>query len=134
MNSMAGVASAAEAPAVRAATVTVQIVQGDGTELELSDGALQLGSDAALVASHEGTEHRVSMRVDPREGGKLELRIGYARGGAEVIETKTIETTSDVPAELTGPDVRLSVLITPNKPREKIALPPGNDDPLGGLL
>ncbi len=143
VSSMAPVAHALEpdtpeqpeaAPAATAATVNVRIVQGDGTELQLSDAALRLGSDAALLASHEGTEHRVSMRVDSKEGDKLQVQIGYARGGAEVIETQSVETTSEVPAELTGPDVRLSVLITPNKPREKIALPPGNDDPLGGLF
>lgn len=116
-----------------AADVRVVIEQADGVKLEISRSALTLGTDADLIASHEGTEHRVSMRVDAKDGDKLQLRVGYSRGGAKVIEPQSLETTATTPTELSGPDVKLSVVVSPKKPREKIELPPGSDDPLAGL-
>ena len=119
--------------AVKAADVRVVIEQTDGVKLEISRSALTLGTNADLIATHEGTEHRVSMRVDAKDGDKLQLEVGYSRGGAKVIEPQSVETTATTPTELSGPDVKLSVVVSPKKPREKIELPPGSDDPLAGL-
>lgn len=119
--------------AAKAADVRVVIEQTDGVKLEISRSALTLGTSADLIATHEGTEHRVSMRVDAKDGDKLQLEVGYSRGGAKVIEPQSLETTATTPTELSGPDVKLSVVVSPKKPREKIELPPGSDDPLAGL-
>ena len=119
--------------AAKAADVRVVIEQTDGVKLEISRSALTLGTDADLIASHEGTEHRVSMRVDAKDGDKLQLKVGYSRGGAKVIEPQSVETTATTTTELSGPDVKLSVVVSPKKPRGKIELPPGSDDPLAGL-
>ena len=119
--------------AVKAADVRVVIEQTDGVKLEISRSALTLGTNADLIATPEGTEHRVSMRVDANDGDKLQLEVGYSRGGAKVIEPQSVETTATTPTELSGPDVKLSVVVSPKKPREKIELPPGSDDPLAGL-
>ena len=122
-----------EAPAAKAADVRVVIEQTDGVKVEISRDALTLGTDAELIASHEGTEHKVSMRVDAKDGDKLQLEVGYSRGGAKVIEAQSVETTGSTPTELSGPDVKLSVVVSPKKPRARIELPPGSDDPLAGL-
>ena len=118
---------------VSAADVRIKIVQADGVELVLTDAALALGSDVALVGSHEGTEHRVSMRVDLKGNDKLRLKLGYARGGAEVIKARSLNAKVERATEVSGPDVMLSVVVTPHKPRARIALP-GGTDPLGGLF
>jgi len=123
----------AEAETVSAADVRIKIVQADGVELVLTEAALVLGSDVALVGSHDGTEHRVSMRVDLKGTDKLRLKVGYARGGAEVIKAQSVNARAKHATEVSGPDVVLSVLVTPHKPRARIALP-GGTDPLGGLF
>lgn len=115
------------------AEVQVVIVGGDGTEVRVGMSELLMGTDADLITSHEGTEHKVSMRVDRKDGDQIDLRVAYRRGDTEVIGVRHVQGAMQTPTEIAGPGVVLSVLVIPKTPRAPIELPPGSDDPLAGV-
>lgn len=120
-------------PQAKSAAVNIRILVDDGTELQLSNDSVAWQTPTDLVLEHDGAEHRVSMKIEPKSEETLAVSLGYVVDGKPVIESQ-LEARGGAEAEVRGPDgeVRLSVLVTPKKPRSKLVLPDGVN-PLDGL-
>jgi len=129
-----GITSSASAatPEAKDTKLSIKVtVEHEGAKLA-AKSISSVGETASLRTADEDHAHDLSVTVVSQSDEGFALKIGYARDGRRIVESKDYEVSGkSLTLEAGGSTITLS--LAPAKPkRTRIEVPEG-DDPLAGL-